>query len=521
MFDASGMAEESPLRKVIPGKESTLPNPYSKDFDRGEDSLSVSQAEYKTAEEHRLKFGRLACRPSLLITRRAVGLLMALTALAGVVAPFHPLAKPTLMILLWIPLLAISIAPSFIAAERGMTALTLRSSLWKEEAIVEGVRRDMTAEPGMDRIKAGLNDVRLHNATATILASISIFLLILAAGLEPNGLAYNLVLLITLTSSLALSFHAIFTTDSIRKLGDELPYLVMHSPTHHPMKLDTILGDLIYAHLDPDHSLLWNKWESELPNSLLPGVGNKQARERLLYLLHLNSRGDLNDEETMNELKEFIKPMAIETLLFDEKAPFNWVKIQRLISHARAWQVEVFDLLDRLQNDLLAGSASITDNPWRMDVALSHRCSNRTGHLFIALNNQTTQDRHLRVEVIVPGGMPEKQEHRFELLSCPGPESSVKITDPLVEDALDWMPKYLEKGIILWIGVAWNENVKGRRNVQVILRDDDGNVIGSRIIKTNVLTGESNLSRQRLKRMLKARLKGETALPVVEFSNTA
>ena len=67
------------------------------------------------------------------------------------------------------------------------------------------------------------------------------------------------------------------------------------------------------------------------------------------------------------------------------------------------------------------------------------------------------------------------------------------------------MPKYLEKGIILWIGVAWNENVKGRRNVQVILRDDDGNVIGSRIIKTSVLAGESNISRQRLKRMLKAR----------------
>ena len=208
--------------------------------------------------------------------------------------------------------------------------------------------------------------------------------------------------------------------------------------------------------------------------------------------------------------------MAIETLLFDEKAPFNWVKIQRLISHARAWQVEVFDLLDRLQNDLLAGAASITENPWRMDVALADRCSKRTGHLFIALNNQTEQDRHLRVEVIVPGGMPEKQEHRFELLSCPGPESAVKITDPLVEDALDWMPKYLEKGIILWIGVAWNENVKGRRNVQVILRDDDGNVIGSRIIKTRVLVGESNISRQRLKRMLKARLKGETSLPIVD-----
>ena len=70
----------------------------------------------------------------------------------------------------------------------------------------------------------------------------------------------------------------------------------------------------------------------------------------------------------------------------------------------------------------------------------------------------------------------------------------------------------------MWIGVAWNENVRGRRNVQVILRDDDGNILGSRIIKTNVLVGESNLSRQRLKRMLKARSKGENPLPLVEFT---
>ena len=513
------MAEESSSKKVIPGKESSLPNPYSKDFDRGEDSISLSLLDYHSSEENRLKFGKLACNPILLVTRRVVGLLMALTALAGVVAPFHPLARPTLMILLWIPLLAVSIGPAFFAAEKAMTALVLRSSLWKQEAIAEGVRRDMTAEPGMDRIKAGLNDIRIHNATATTLAFISIFLLIIAAGLEPNGLAYNLVLLITLTSSLALSFHAIFTSDSMKMLGDDLPYLIMHSPTHHPMKLDTILGDLVYAHLDPDHSMLWNIWEGKLPESILPGVDKKQARERLLYLLHLNSRGDLSDEETMGELKEFIKPMAIEALLFDEDADFNWVKLQRLVQHARAWQIEVFDLLDRLQNDLLLGSASITKNPWRMDIALAERCSNRTGHLFIALNNQTKEDRHLKVEVIVPGGMPESQVHRFELSSCPGPKGAVSITDSLVEDALDWMPKYLEKGIILWIGVAWNETVRGRRNVQVILRDDEENILDSRIIRTDVLVGESNLSRQRLKRMLKARSKGESPLPSIESTS--
>ena len=500
-------------RKVVVGASPGLPNPYSEDFDRAEDSISSTLLDYRSAEYHRVKYGKLARNSWILLTRKTVGLLMAMTALAGVVVPDHPLTRPTLMIIVWIPMLFVSIAPSFIAGERGMTSLILRSSLWKQEAIVEDSKRDMMAEPGMDRIKAGLNDIRLHNATATALAGISVFLLILAAGLEPSGLAYNLVLLITLTSSLALSFHAIFTSDDIKKLGDELPYLVMHSPTHHPMKLDTILGDLVFAHLDPDHSQLWNIWEARLADTLLPGVDKLQARERLLYLMHLNSRGDLDDEQTMNELKEFIKPMEIENLLLDPDEQFNWRKLQRLIAHARAWQVEVFDLLDRLQNDLLSGASTITSNEWRMDIALASQCGNQTGHLFIALNNQTKNDRHLRVEVVVPGGMPENQVHRFELSSCPGPLEPVKITDPLVEDALDWMPRYLEKGIILWIGVAWLESITGKRNVQIILRDDDDSVLDSRIIQTNVLNGESAMSRRRLKRMLDARRIGEKVMP--------
>ena len=72
----------------------------------------------------------------------------------------------------------------------------------------------------------------------------------------------------------------------------------------------------------------------------------------------------------------------------------------------------------------------------------------------------------------------------------------------------------------MWIGVASNENVKGRRNVQVILRDDDENVIDSRIIKTEVLAGESTHTKQRLKRMLQARKRGESELPFSEKSTS-
>ncbi len=507
------MTDPTSIQRVIAGKGGELPTPYGGVFEKGEDPLQRALDDYNRAEEHRIKFGKFASKPYIVIMRRATGLLIALTALSGVVAPDHPLTRPTLMLLLWIPLLTLSIGPALIAGERAMTAMVLRSSLWKQGAIVKGMSRDMMAEPGMGRIKTGLNDARKHNAIATAFAGFSIFLLVVAGGLETDSLAYNFVLLVTMASSLALSFHAIFTTDEIRRLGDRLPYLVLHSPTNHPTQLDTILGDLVFAHLDPDLSLSWGQWENQLSRSLLPGVDSMQARERILYLLHLNGRGDLSDEDTLGELKEFINSTSIKPLLLDEESEFNWKRLQRLIEHARAWRGEVFDLLDRLQNDLLSGSSSITQDDWRMDLALAPRSDDGTGHLFIALNNQTEENRHLRVEVIVPGGMPESQEHRFELTACPGPEGPVKIADKLLEDALDWMPRYLETGVILWIGISWGRKLRGIRNVQVILRDDDGVVMDSRIIRTEAYSGESNLAGRRLKRMLAARKTGETPLP--------
>jgi len=511
------MTSESSIKRVVAGAEASLPNPYGLGFEDTDDQLQIAKRNWESVENQRIIFGKFANKPIVLLFRKMTGILIAIGAIAGVIAPHHSLAHPSLMIFLWIPMLIIGIGPAIIAGEKAFSAMTLRSSLWKQGAFIEGNIRDIMAEPGMDRIKAGLNDVRRHNAVSTTLAATSLFALILAAGLEIDSIAYNFILLITVVTSLGLAFHSVVTANYVKILGDSLPYLVFHSPTHHPTQLDTILGDLVLAHLDPDLTQAWNDWEHELESSILIGVDPRQARERLLYLLHLNGRGDLTIEETISELKEFIKPMQISPLLFNPDSGFNWRGLQRLILHARAWRREVFDLLDRLQNDLLSGSATITRDDWRMDLALSPISDGKTGHLFIALNNQTQTDRHLRVEVVIPEGTPENHMHRFELTSCPGPDSNVVLADPLVDDALDWMPRYLERGVILWIGVAWAQGIKGRQNVQVILRDDDGIVLDSRILKTKIYSSDNQFLRQRLKRMLRARTMGESSLPNISI----
>ena len=73
----------------------------------------------------------------------------------------------------------------------------------------------------------------------------------------------------------------------------------------------------------------------------------------------------------------------LEAILYED-SDFNWRTIQRLI-HAKAWQPSAFNLLDRLQIDLLSGKPEISRAKWRMDVALDDVCVGGATNLFICL----------------------------------------------------------------------------------------------------------------------------------------
>ena len=54
------MAGDSKADNASAGGNTILPNPYSLDFNRIDDTISKSMADYRSAENHRLKFGRIA-----------------------------------------------------------------------------------------------------------------------------------------------------------------------------------------------------------------------------------------------------------------------------------------------------------------------------------------------------------------------------------------------------------------------------------------------------------------------------
>ena len=150
-----------------------------------------------------------------------------------------------------------------------------------------------------------------------------------------------------------------------------------------------------------------------------------------------------------------------------------------------------------------------------MDVALDPECDEGTGHLFIALNNQTFQQAVARIEVVCPGGEPFARDHRFDLQACPPPRQAVSLNAEGEDDALDWVPRYLQQGVVLWLGVAWPPNEQSERYVQVILRDEDGVVLESHVLRTIVKRKSSFQARKKYSALERARNWATRPLPKV------
>jgi len=494
-----------------------LPDPYGHGFERIEDPLEHTRRQWEKLENRRRLAGNVTRNRILLFWRSIAGLVLAFFSLLGVLFPQQISEMSNLVFLLPVPIIMATL-PSIIASESAWHAMQARLSLREQGGFSSGSKHALRVQPGMDRILDGLKDHRRNNLVSTVLIGLALGLMLLSLSPPPGSVAWNLALIISMSSGFLYTFHAQHTLDYVRQLGDKFSNLVFHAPTHHPTQLGSILGDLLVTHLDPDLYLEWSEWKDTFNKSLIPGYDKRQALERLLYILYLHNEEVLESEKVPVELSVFMKKNSIKQVLLEEGDRFNWRTLQTLISHAKAWQPSAFDLLDRLQNDLLSGRPELIRSKWRMDVSIDEKSIDGSTNLFIALNNQTFESRHVKVEVLVPNGEPKSRDHRFELKPCPPPRQEIKLSNPTDEDALDWIPRYLQKGVVLWINVAWNRKFSGNSNIQVILRDDEGIVLESQVLTTIVARNSADNTRERVKRLEVARKIGDLTIPKVDFS---
>ena len=80
-------------------------------------------------------------------------------------------------------------------------------------------------------------------------------------------------------------------------------------------------------------------------------------------------------------------------------------------------------------------------------------------------------------------------------------------------DVYKRQPRYLHKGVVLWMNIAWNRDFYGKSNIQVVLRNESGIVLESKVLTTEVSRKTSNALRKRMLRLERARKIGEMDIP--------
>ncbi|MDA8680614.1 hypothetical protein N9M45_03365, partial [Euryarchaeota archaeon] len=253
-----------------------LPDPYGEGFEYSEDPIENTRNQWSVLENRRLKAGRVARHPILMLWRTMSGFSLAVFAFASLLyAPVIESLNGLIFIL--IPLMLMAVAPTVVAGESAWQAMQARISLREQGGVRKGKKHALRAQPGMDRILESLNDQRRNNLVLALLSSLTVVLLMLASAVTSNSLAWNLALLIAMTLGIAQTFHGFFSYGFIRQLGDPFPSIVFHAPTHHPTQLGSVLGDLLVAHLDPDLYLEWEEWQKMFRKAMIPGHITKQA----------------------------------------------------------------------------------------------------------------------------------------------------------------------------------------------------------------------------------------------------
>ena len=365
--------------------------------------------------------------------------------------------------------------------------------------------------PGAERILSMIRGNRLNERIRLVTFSSVGILVLLHNNFEDGSLGNVLILM---TSLILLSIgvaQTIRLERSIQMRSTVFKYLPFHAPTQHSSQMHTVLSDLIEAHMDPDSASQWSAWLDELKPSIRNKLPASLARERIVQAVYLsNMTGEdgtnawkLNNILTSivrREMRDRIMQQESTSSEFEEEPlsptekplPFNITTLNRLLEHTEAWQPGLFRIIRRVRNDILSGNVSLTDSEWRMDHDLPLTCSDGQGDLFLMIHNFGEVEETVEVEVVVPDGLPISQTFRVTPQPTPSLPAAIPLnTMSMTETLADRLSILMERGLVLWIGIAWSPKSRGQHPVQIHLRKEGGETISSVVLSTDVLQRSS------------------------------
>lgn len=365
--------------------------------------------------------------------------------------------------------------------------------------------------PGAERILSMIKENKLNERIRLVTFS-SVGILVLLHNNFEEGSLGNVFILMTSLILLSIGVaQTIRLERSIQMRSTEFKYLPFHAPTQHSSQMHTVLSDLIEAHMDPDSASQWSAWLDELKPSIRNKLPASLARERIvqaIYLSNMAGEDGTNAWKLNNILTSIVRREMRDRIMQqesissefedgssppDEKPlPFNITTLNRLLEHTEAWQPGLFRIIRRVRNDILSGNVSLTASEWRMDHDLPLACPDGQGDLFLMIHNFGETEETVEVEVVVPDGLPISQTFRVTPQPTPSLPAAIPLnTMSMTETLADRLSILMERGLVLWIGIAWSPKSRGHHPVQIHLRKEGGETISSVVLSTDVLQRSS------------------------------
>ena len=365
--------------------------------------------------------------------------------------------------------------------------------------------------PGAERILSMIKENKLNERIRLVTFS-SVGILVLLHNNFEEGSLGNVFILMTSLILLSIGVaQTIRLERSIQMRSTEFKYLPFHAPTQHSSQMHTVLSDLIEAHMDPDSASQWSAWLDELKPSIRNKLPASLARERIvqaIYLSNMAGEDGTNAWKLNNILTSIVRREMRDRIMQQESIssefedvsstptekplPFNITTLNRLLEHTEAWQPGLFRIIRRVRNDILSGNVSLTDSEWRMDHDLPLACPDGQGDLFLMIHNFGETEETVEVEVVVPDGLPISQTFRVTPQPTPSLPAAIPLnTMSMTETLADRLSILMERGLVLWIGIAWSPKSRGQHPVQIHLRKEGGETISSVVLSTDVLQRSS------------------------------
>ena len=369
----------------------------------------------------------------------------------------------------------------------------------------------LNSVPGAERILSMIKENKLNERIRLVTFS-SVGILVLLHNNFEEGSFGNVFILMTSLILLSIGVaQTIRLERSIQMRSTEFKYLPFHAPTQHSSQMHTVLSDLIEAHMDPDSASQWSAWLDELKPSIRNKLPASLARERIvqaIYLSNMAGEDGTNAWKLNNILTSIVRREMRDRIMQQESIssefedvssppiekplPFNITTLNRLLEHTEAWQPGLFRIIRRVRNDILSGNVSLTDSEWRMDHDLPLACPDGQGDLFLMIHNFGETEETVEVEVVVPDGLPISQTFRVTPQPTPSLPAAIPLnTMSMTETLADRLSILMERGIVLWIGIAWSPKSRGQHPVQIHLRKEGGETISSVVLSTDVLQRSS------------------------------